>query len=110
VIDSVSPVLAAASEQISVEGHANTVPSRRFPTNWELSSARATQVLRRMVDVGGIPGARIAAVGFGDTRPLDEPGVDPLESNRRVDVVVLSGVPEEIRQLLPTVAAAQQGL
>lgn len=109
VIDSVSPVLAAASEQISVEGHANTVPSRRFPTNWELSSARATQVLRRMVDVGGIPGARIAAVGFGDTRPLDEPGVDPLESNRRVDVVVLSGVPEEIRQLLPTVAA-QQGL
>ncbi len=110
VIDSVSPVLAAASEQISVEGHANTVPSRRFPTNWELSSARATQVLRRMVDVGGIPGTRIAAVGFGDTRPLDEPGVDPLESNRRVDVVVLSGVPEEIRQLLPTVAAAQQGL
>jgi len=109
VIDSVSPVLAAASEQISVEGHANTVPSRRYPTNWELSSARATQVLRRMVDVGGIPGGRIAAVGFGDARPLDEPGVDPLESNRRVDVVVLSGVPEEIRQLLPTVAA-QQGL
>lgn len=111
VIDSVSPVLAAASEQISVEGHANTVPSRRYPTNWELSSARATEVLRRMVDVGGIPGGRIAAVGFGDQRPLDEPGVDPLESNRRVDVVVLSGVPEEIRQLLPAVAAAeQQGL
>lgn len=109
VIDTVSPVLAAASEQISVEGHANTVPSVRYPTNWELSSARATEVLRRMVDWGGIPGTRIAAVGFGDQRPLNEPGVDPLESNRRVDVVVLSGVPEEIRQLLPTVAA-QQGL
>lgn len=109
VIDSVSPVLAAASEQISVEGHANTVPSRRYPTNWELSSARATEVLRRMVDWGGIPGWRIAAVGFGDQRPLDEAGIDPLESNRRVDVVVLSGVPEEIRQLLPAVAS-QQGL
>ena len=111
VIDSVSPVLAAATEQVSVEGHANTVPSVRYPTNWELSSARATEVLRRMVDWGGIPGNRIAAVGFGDQRPLNEPGIDPLESNRRVDVVVLSGVPEEIRQLLPTVAAAaQQGL
>ena len=109
VIDTVSPVLAAATEQISVEGHANTVPSVRYPTNWELSSARATEVLRRMVDWGGIPGSRIAAVGFGDQRPLNEPGIDPLESNRRVDVVVLSGVPEEIRQLLPTVAAAQQG-
>lgn len=109
VIDTVSPVLAAATEQISVEGHANTVPSVRYPTNWELSSARATEVLRRMVDVGGIPGGRIAAVGFGDQRPLNEQGIDPLESNRRVDVVVLSGVPEEIRQLLPAVAA-QQGL
>lgn len=107
VIDTVSPVLAAASEQISIEGHANTVPSVRYPTNWELSSARATEVLRRMVDWGGIPGNRIAAVGFGDQRPLNEPGVDPLESNRRVDVVVLSGVPEEIRQLLPTIAAQQ---
>ena len=104
-------MLAAATEQVSVEGHANTVPSVRYPTNWELSSARATEVLRRMVDWGGIPGNRIAAVGFGDQRPLNEPGIDPLESNRRVDVVVLSGVPEEIRQLLPTVAAAaQQGL
>ena len=111
VIDTVSPVLASATEQISVEGHANTVPSVRYPTNWELSSARATEVLRRMVDWGGIPGTRIAAVGFGDQRPLNEPGIDPLESNRRVDVVVLSGVPEEIRQLLPAVAAAeQQGL
>jgi len=110
VIDTVAPVLAAASEQISVEGHANTVPSVRYPTNWELSSARATEVLRRMVDWGGIPGNRIAAVGFGDQRPLNEPGVDPLESNRRVDVVVLSGVPEEIRQLLPSVAASQQGI
>ena len=107
VIDTVSPILAANPEQISVEGHANTVPSVRYPTNWELSSARATEVLRRMVDWGGIPGPRIAAVGFGDQRPMDEPGVNPLDANRRVDVVVLSGVPEEIRQLLPALAAQQ---
>lgn len=109
VIDTVAPILASAKEEISIEGHANTVPSVRYPTNWELSSARATEVLRRMVDVGGIPGNRISAVGFGDQRPLSESGIDPLEANRRVDVVVLSGVPEEVRQLLPAVAA-QRGM
>jgi chemotaxis protein MotB len=108
VIDTISPVLAAATEEISIEGHANTVPSVRYPTNWELSSARATEVLRRMTDVGGVPGWRISAVGFGDQRPLDEPGIDPLESNRRVDVVILSGQPEEVRSLLPQVAAQRQ--
>lgn len=108
VIDSVAPILAAQVEELSVEGHANVLPSVRFPTNWELSSARATEVLRRMV-ARGVPANRIAAVGFGDARPLNEPGVDPIEANRRVDVVVLSGVPEEIRQLLPTVFA-QRGL
>ena len=60
-----------------------------------------------MVEVGGVPPARIVAAGFGDARPLDDPDVDPIEANRRVDVVVLSGVPEEIRQLLPGLAAAR---
>ena len=109
VIDTVSPILASATEEISIEGHANTVPSVRYPTNWELSSARATEVLRRMVDFGGVPGWRISAVGFGDQRPLSDSGMDPLEANRRVDVVILSGVPEEIRELLPAVAA-QRGM
>ncbi len=109
VIDTVAPVLAGLPDEISVEGHANTVPSVRYPTNWELSADRATQVLRRMVDAGGIGAGRIAAVGFGDARPLDDPGTDPLEANRRVDVVVLSGVPEDVRQLLPVLAAAEGG-
>ena len=66
---------------------------------------RATQVLRRMVEFNGMPGNRVAAVGYGDARPLDEPGADPLSVNRRVDVVVLSSLPEEIRMLLPVIAA-----
>jgi len=107
VIDTVTPVLLRTGDELAVEGHANTVPSVRYPTNWELSADRATQVLRRMVEVGGVPPARIVAAGFGDARPLDDPDVDPIEANRRVDVVVLSGVPEEIRQLLPGLAAAR---
>jgi len=106
VIDTITPVLVRMPEEISVEGHANILPvSGRYATNWELSADRATQVLRRMVEVGGLPATRVSAVGFGDARPLNEPGADPLEVNRRVDVVVVSGLPEEIRMLLPLIAA-----
>lgn len=106
VIDTITPVLVPMSEEISVEGHANVLPvSGRYATNWELSADRATQVLRRMVEVGGLQAVRVSAVGFGDARPLNEPGADPLAVNRRVDVVVISGLPEAIRMLLPLIAA-----
>lgn len=109
VIDTITPVLVGLPDEVSVEGHANILPvSGRYATNWELSADRATQVLRRMVEVGGLPGGRVSAVGYGDARPLDDPGMDPLEVNRRVDVVLLSSLPEAIRMLLP-VLAAQRG-
>lgn len=110
IIDTTAPVLASVPDEISVEGHTNAIPvSGRYPTNWELSSDRATQVLRRLVETGGVGAHRIAAVGFGEARPIDDPGVDPIEANRRVDLVVLSTVPEDVRALLPSIAAAQQG-
>lgn len=109
VIDTITPVLVGLPDEVSVEGHANILPvSGRYATNWELSADRATQVLRRMVEVGGLPGGRVSAVGYGDARPLGDPGMDPLEVNRHVDVAVLSSLPEAIRMLLP-VLAAQRG-
>lgn len=103
VLDVAGPTLVALSEQVSVEGHANWVPvSGRYPTNWELSSDRATQVLRRLVEADGMPGSRIQAVGYGDQRPLVEGSTqDALVTNRRVDLVVLSSAPEAVRALLP---------
>ena len=106
VLDAMATVLAAASEDVSVEGHANIVPtSGRYPTNWELSADRATKVLRRLVEVDGLAGSRMSAVGFGDTRPLAT-GTDEasLAANRRVDVVILSGASEDVRALLPALA------
>ena len=106
VIDTITPVLVSLPNEISVEGHANVLPvSGRYATNWELSSDRATQVLRRMVEIGGLQPTRVSAVGFGDARPLNDPNADPLSVNRRVDVVVMSGLSEEIRVLLPVIAA-----
>jgi chemotaxis protein MotB len=109
VLDLAGPTLVALQEQISVEGHANTVPiSGRYATNWELSSDRATQVLRHLVETDGMPGTRIQAVGYGDTRPLvDGTGDDAMTANRRVDMVILSVAPEAVRALLPSVAASE---
>ena len=111
VIDTIAPVLAALPEEISVEGHANVLPvSGRYATNWELSADRATQVLRRLVEVGGVAPGRVGAVGFGDARPLEEAGgVSAFEANRRVDLVILSAAPEGVRGLLPSLAASDQG-
>ncbi|WP_372594068.1 flagellar motor protein MotB [Actinotalea sp.] len=109
ILDAIGPVLRDLSEEISVEGNANTLPAgRNYETNWELAADRAVQVLRRLVEVDGLPGTRVAATSFGDQRPLADPEGDPLAANRRVDLVVLSPVPDAVKQYLPEVAAAAQ--
>lgn len=109
VLDALGTVLVDVPNEISVEGHADHRGSAApFPTNWELSSGRSTQVLRHLVEACGLPPAHIKSVGFGDTRPTAE-GTSPeaLAQNRRVDIVILSEATEEVRQLLPAVQAAQ---
>ncbi len=105
VLDSVAPVLSGSPYQVSVEGHADKRQAvYPFATNWELSSGRSTQVLRRLVEAGGVPPQRIASTGYGDARPIavgDSPA--ELAKNRRVDIVVLSDQPEAVRSLIPMV-------
>jgi len=107
VLDVAAPVMVGLGENVSVEGHANNIPvSGRYPTNWELSADRATQVLRHLVEADGMPGGRIMAVGFGDTRPLMTDGSpEALAANRRVDLVILSNAPEQVRALIPSLTA-----
>jgi len=103
VLDSIAAVLAPSKYSVSVEGHADIRhPEPPYPTNWELSSGRAVEVTRRMVELGGVPGPRISAVGFGDSRPLS-PGASPeaMAQNRRVDIVAISDAPEAVRALIP---------
>jgi chemotaxis protein MotB len=109
VLDSISGVLAPSKYGVSVEGHADArQPQSPYPTNWELSSGRAVQVLRRMVELGGVPQDRISAVGFGSSRPLaDGTTEEAYAKNRRVDIVALSSQPEAVRALIPDVL--QQG-
>ncbi len=103
VLRSVAPVLQSIDNQVTIEGHAdprgNPAP---FPTDWELSSSRATAVLRNLVESGGVAPARISSVGFGSSRPVPMGnGAAAGAQNRRVDIVVLSQEPEAIRGLIP---------
>ena len=103
VVDTIGPILAASQRAVSVEGHADYRGSPNpFPTDWELSGGRATQVLRRMVETAGFPSANISAVGYGSARPARTgESVEDMAFNRRVDVAVLSALPEGVRELIP---------
>lgn len=108
VLDAAATVLASDSHDISVEGHADfRRPAAPFADNWELSSARATGVLRYLANEGKVAHDRISSVGYGSSRPLAEgSSAAALAQNRRVDIVVLSAEEEEVRAELPRIAAA----
>jgi chemotaxis protein MotB len=101
--------LATTGYEVQIEGHADSrQPTGLYPTNWELSAARATSVLRFLVEQGGIAAARIGSVGYGDARPIVAgTTAEELAANRRVDIVVLSDEPEEVRALFAQVLGAQ---
>jgi chemotaxis protein MotB len=109
VMNAIAPVLSASSHDVSVEGHADSRDSAApYPTNWELSAARATTVLRDLVERGGMPPDRIQSVGFGSSRPLVRGTSDAdLAKNRRVDIVVLSNQSDDVNALIPKIAAAE---
>jgi chemotaxis protein MotB len=104
VLDQVVEYLKAEAgdKLIRVEGHADNMeigPSlkSRYPTNWDLSKARAGGVVRYILEKGGIDSARLSSVGFGDTRPIVSNATEAgRQQNRRVDVVLYS--PEAAQQ------------
>lgn len=107
VVDTLAEPIRSQARQVSIDGYADVTPSQRYPTNWELSSARATQVLRRFVEAGNVSGAQISATGYGDARPIAEgTSSAALAQNRRVDIVIRSSASEDVRALLPRIAEA----
>lgn len=108
VLKIISPILGPAALEIMVEGHAaNGVTA--YPSTWELSSARAVNVLRYMVDRGGIAPGTIGAVAFGSARQVNDDSTPELmELNRRVDIVIISDQPDVVRALIPEVLKHSQ--
>jgi len=78
---------------VRVEGHTDDRPinNERFPSNWELSTARATNVVRYFIDNYSFPPDRIAALGYASYRPyMPNNSIENRAKNRRVDIVVLT--------------------
>jgi chemotaxis protein MotB len=76
--------------ELSIEGHTDDEPiqTTRFPTNWHLAASRSIAVLQYMIEAGDIEPARIAASGYGSTRPLvPNDGPESRAMNRRVEFV-----------------------
>lgn len=92
-------------KEIRIEGYTDNVPiggslRQRFPTNWELSTQRATNVLRFLQEETGVEGAHLSAVGYGEFRPIA--GNDTPEGraqNRRIEIVLAPRVQEVLKEL-----------
>ncbi|MBW6391372.1 OmpA/MotB family protein [Billgrantia antri] len=90
VLGRLREVLVSFEGDISVEGHTDSIPiaSFRFPSNWELSSGRAIAVLRYLAELG-VPGERLRAVGYAETRPLGSNETpEGRAANRRVELLL----------------------
>ncbi len=73
---------------LQVEGHTDKIPisTERFPSNWELSTARAISVIRLLLEAG-IPADRLSAAGFGEFQPLDDRDTEEAyRRNRRIEI------------------------
>lgn len=90
VIKRLATILNKNEYQVSVEGHSDPVPiqTRQFASNWELSSSRATSVLRELVR-DGVAGSRLRAVGYAETRPIESNDTPAgRAANRRVELIM----------------------
>jgi chemotaxis protein MotB len=90
----VAQVLSEVENPIQVEGHSDNIPINipAYPSNWELSSARAGSVVRLFAELG-VPTTRMVAIGYADNQPLDtNTTIEGRARNRRVNVLILNEV------------------
>ena len=93
VLDGLAGNLGSIPNKLAIEGHTDNQPisTARFPSNWDLSGARASSVLRYLTDVHHLPASRLSASGYGDTVPVASNDDDAGRAkNRRVDIAILS--------------------
>ena len=90
VLGGMAPFLVIVPNKVTVEGHTDNVPisTDKFPSNWELSTTRAINVVH-FFESAGIPHERLRAEGFADTQPLGPNDTDANRAaNRRVNLIV----------------------
>jgi flagellar motor protein MotB len=94
VLDQLAQWLITQTGDIRVEGHTDNTPieTAQYPSNWELSSARALAIVQHLVHQSSLTPQRLSAVGYGEHRPVaDNSTIEGKRKNRRVDIVLLKG-------------------
>ena len=92
MLDKLTDIFKTISNSIHVEGHTDNMPinTREFPSNWELSSARAASVVHQLMR-GGVDPGRMAAIAYGEYHPLADNGSEAGRyKNRRVVIILQS--------------------
>jgi len=91
ILNLVAKIIREKAENVLVSGHTDNVPinSPRFPSNWELSTSRAVNVVRYMIGEAGVPAEMLGATGYSEFRPV-VPNITPENRgrNRRVEFLV----------------------
>ncbi len=93
VLDEVAAVLNSITQNIRVEAHTDNIPveTESFPSNWDLSSARALKVLKYFINNNGLAPGRFSAVGYGEFSPIATNNSPAGRAkNSRVDILVLT--------------------
>ena len=93
ILDKIAGLLKGIPNAITVEGHTCNLPisTQRYPSNWELSGARACSVVRYLIAEKRLDAKRLAATGYADSRPIAPNDTeDGRVRNRRVNLVILA--------------------
>lgn len=107
-LDRIARILKKVRRNIIIEGHTDDrqVKSPQFPSNWELSSARASTIIRYFVEIHGLSPSRFAAVGYADQKPLVANNTEANRAkNRRTDILIVEGPTNPIEnpdEVVPT--------
>lgn len=97
----VARVIKGHNHEIQVEGHTDNIPihTLNFPSNWELSTARASSVIRLFID-NGVGANRLTAIGYGENRPVaSNETSEGRKRNRRVSIMILASDPNQSTEI-----------
>lgn len=92
-LDKIAKAIKQVPHSMRVEGHTDIIPikTQRFPSNWELSVARAVNVVKYFAEVSHINPQRLSAVGYGESRPVVPNDTPPNRAkNRRVEILLIT--------------------
>ncbi len=98
VLRDIARIIATIPNPVRIEGHTCNVPVSNvfFPSNWELSAARAGAVARFFIELGGVDVKRISVAGYGEHRPLVANSSDAdRRVNNRTDIVLLKSIEQK---------------